>query len=180
MTTPATDKITRTFGRAYISAYGSSKSFEAAIQTIANGLQAGKIWNQEFQDAKSRIASGCEHAQHISSDGARTRGSHRSFGDCRDNIGYAFSMNQAAKMSRELKKLGKRTPDVITDGIANYIATLDQIDAIWKWLQSVKPIIVKGRKPNENKTEAQIVIELKNTGICAICNHRQKLSEGRL
>src|SRR5271154_4715325 len=179
MTTPATDKITRTFGRAYISAYGSSKSFEAAIQTIANGLQAGKIWNQEFIDAKSRIASGCEHAQHIAADGARKRGD-RSYGDCRDNIGYAFGRNQAAKRSRDLKKLAKRIPAVLNPGTAEYILTLDQIDTIWKWLQSVKPIIVKGRRPNENKTEAQIAIELRNTGMCAICDRRQKLAEDKM
>jgi len=179
MAIPATDKITCTFDKKYINdSFGSGVRFEAALHVVAAGIQAGKIWNQEFQLAKGRIASGCEHAQHISSGDARKRGE-RHF-DCRDQIGYAFGMNQAAKMSRELKKLGKREPEILTAGIEYYIATLDQIDAIWKWLQSVKPIIVKGRKPNENKTEAQIAADLKNTGICAICNHRQKLNEGRL
>src|SRR5271157_416783 len=175
---PATDLITTTFGKKYINEFGNGKKFEAALHAIQAGIEAGKIYNQEFQDAKSYVSGGCEHAQHISSDGARGRG--QRFGDCRDNIGYAFGMNQAAKMSRELKKLGKRFPELFTTGIENYVVTLDQIDAIWKWLQSVKPIIVKGRKPNENKTEAQIAAELSNTGVCAICNHRQKLNEGRL
>ena len=182
---PATNLITATFGKKYINEFGSGKSFEAGLHTVAAGIQAGKIYNQEFQTAKGRIGSGCEHAQHIASDGARERGADGvtkwyGSGDVRNLIGYAFSMNQAAKMSRLLKKLQKRSPEAITEGIENYVATLDQIDAIWKWLQSVKPIIVKGRRPNENKTEAQIAAELNNTGMCAICNHRQKLNEGRL
>jgi len=182
---PATNLITATFGKKYINEFGSGKSFEAGLHAVAACIQAGKIYNQEFQTAKGRIGSGCEHAQHIASDGARERGADGvtkwyGSGDVRNLIGYAFSMNQAAKMSRLLKKLQKRSPEAITEGIENYIATLDQIDAIWKWLQSVKPIIVKGRRPNENKTEAQIAAELNNTGMCAICNHRQKLNEGRL
>src|SRR5271156_1455937 len=181
MAIPATNLITATFGKKYISDYGGgSKPFEIALHTIEAGIQAGKIWNQEFQDAKSNVSSGCEHAQHIASSFATNKSRRGSYYDCRDNIGYAFGMNQAAKMSRELKKLGKKNPDILTSGITAYIETLDQIDAIWKWLQSVKPIIVKGRRPNENKTEAQIAIELRNTGLCAICDCRQKLDEGKM
>jgi hypothetical protein len=90
------------------------------------------------------------------------------YDDCRDNIGYAFQMNQAAKMSRSLKKL---SADKITLGITEYITTLDQIDAVWKWLQSVKPIIMKGRKPAENPKP----IDITNTGHCAVCEDRFKL-----
>src|SRR5271154_287463 len=163
MAIPATDKITCTFDKKYINdSFGSGVRFEAALHVVAAGIQAGKIWNQEFQLAKGRIASGCEHAQHISSDGARKRGE-RHF-DCRDQIGYAFGMNQAAKMSRELKKLGKREPEILTAGIAAYIETLDQIDSVWKWLQSVKSIIVKGRKPSVTKTPEQVELEMENTG----------------
>jgi hypothetical protein len=42
----------------------------------------------------------------------------------------------------------------------------------------MKPIIKKGRKPNQNKTEAQIAEENFNTGVCAICGRRQKLEHG--
>jgi len=177
MATPATDKITSTFAKKYVSAYTSGHMFVAALKTIEGGIEAGKIYNQEFINAKSWVASGCEHAQHIASDPARGKDRTRSHGDCRDNIGYAFGMNQAAKMSRELKKLTEKSPDTLTVGIAEYIETLDQIDAIWKWLQSVKSIIVKGRKPNVNKTPAQIAEEMENTGNCAICERRQKLSK---
>jgi len=175
MSIPATDKISATFPQKYINTFRNGDQFHNALHTIQSGIDAGKIYNQEFKDAKDWIANGCEHAQHVAANGAR--GGSRSFGDCRDNIGYAFSMNQAAKLSRELKKLQKRSPEKITSGIVEYVATLDQIDAVWKWLQSVKPIIVKGRKPNVvNKTQEQIEAELTNTGHCAICGRRQKLS----
>lgn len=176
MATPATGKITATFGRKYVSAFAYARQFEAALKTIEAGLQSGKIWNQEFQDAKSWVAHGCEHAQHVAAGDARKGG--RSYGDARDSIGYAFQMNQAAKASRELKKLAKRIPGVLNPGTAEYIMTLDQIDGVWKWLQSVKPVIVKGRKPSAEKTPGQIAEEMANTGRCCICEGRQKLSQG--
>jgi hypothetical protein len=178
MAIPATDKISSTFGTPYIrDTFRNGDRFTASLRTIEDGLQAGKIWNQEFLAAKSWIADACEHAQHIAADEARRKrqpfnaATTVSYGDCRDDIGYAFQMNQAAKLSRNLKKLAKRIPDVLSPGIAEYILTLDQIDAVWKWLQSVKPIIVKGRKPAENPKPEDIT----NTGHCAICEVRFKL-----
>jgi hypothetical protein len=173
MAIPATDKIIATFGSPYIrdTYQRHTDHFTASLRTIEEGIQAGKIWNQEFLAAKSWIAGGCEHAQHISSDAARGEERTRSYGDCRDDIGYAFSMNQAAKMSRNLKKLWRRLPGTFTQGIVGYVEVLDQIDALWKWLQSVKPLIVKGRKPPENPTP----VDITNTGHCAVCEARFKL-----
>jgi len=173
MAIPATDKIIATFGTPYIrdTYHRHTDRFTASLRTIEEGIQAGKIWNQEFLAAKSWISDGCEHAQHIASDPARGEDRTRSHGDCRDDIGYAFSMNQAAKMSRNLKKLWKRYPDTFTQGIVGYVEVLDQIDALWKWLQSVKPMIVKGRKPAENPTP----VDTTNTGHCAVCEARFKL-----
>ena len=167
---PATDKIKATFSTPYIrSAFVRGDMFDAALRTIEEGLAEGKIYNQEFIAAKDWIARGCEHAQHISSDGAREE-SFRNLpgGDVRHDIGYAFQMNQAAKASRNLKKL---SPEDFTPGIAEYVATLDQIDGLWKWLQSVKPIIVKGRKPNPNPKP----VDTTNMGTCAICEEAHKL-----
>jgi hypothetical protein len=77
-------------------------------------------------------------------------------------------------MSRNLKKL---SADKMTDGIQDYIATLDLIAEWFQFLKSFKPIIKKGRRPNVNKTEAMIAEENFNTGVCAICACRQKLDD---
>jgi hypothetical protein len=177
MAIPSTDLIQKTFPTPYIrSPFTSGDRFKASLVTVQDGLDAGKIYNQEFQNAKSYIGSGCEHAQHIAADGARDRNARYNEGDPRWDIGYAFQMNQAAALSRRLKKL---SPENITPGIQGYIATLDQIDGVWKWLQTVKPIIVKGRKPNvTNKTPEQIEAEFAHTGHCCVCTRRQKLSVG--
>jgi hypothetical protein len=177
MAIPSTDLIQKTFPTPYInSGFTQGDRFNAALRTIQEGLDAGKIYNQEFQNAKHYVSGGCEHAQHIAADGARDRNARYDNSDPRHDIGYAFGMNQAAKLSRRLKKLNAAN---ITPGIQNYINTLDQIDDAWKWLQSVKPIIVKGRKPNvTNKTPEQIEAEFRNTGHCCICTRRQKLSNG--
>lgn len=162
---PSTDKISATFDKVYISPFTSGEMFHASLRTIQSGIEAGEIYNPEFQSAKSWIARGCEQSQHIAAELAQNG---QRYGDCRDDIGYAFNMNQAAKLSRNLKKL---SADKITPGIIDYIATLDQIDAVWKWLQTVKPIIKKGRKPAANPKP----IDLTNTAHCAICEKRFKL-----
>ena len=172
MAIPATDLIQKTFSTPYIqSPFMRGDMFEAALRTVQEGLDAGKIYNQEFQTAKHFIAGGCEHAQHIAADGARDRNARYNEGDPRWDIGYAFQMNQAAALSRRLKKL---SPENITPGIQAYIDTLDQIDGVWKYLQSVKPIIVKGRKPNPNPKP----VDTTNMGTCAICEKKWKLSRG--
>src|SRR5580658_2825526 len=177
--TPATDKISVTFSTPYIRhGYTQGDRFALAVATLDAAKTAGVIWNQEFQDAKSYISSGCEHAQHISAGKARTEKEQILYkilpsSDPRHDIGYAFGMNQAAKLARRLKKL---PADQKTAGLVTYIETLDQINELFQFLKSFKPIIKKGRKPNvTNKTAAQIAEEIANTGICTICQNRQKL-----
>lgn len=61
MAIPATDLITKTFGTKYISSgYTQGDRFNASLVTVQDGLDAGKIYNQEFQNAKSYIGGGCE------------------------------------------------------------------------------------------------------------------------
>jgi len=54
--------------------------------------------------------------------------------------------------------------------------TLDQIDAMFKWLKTFKAIIKKGRRPSAEPKAADVT----NTGLCAICEQRQKLDHHRL
>lgn len=182
MTTPATNRITATFSipeyAPLNNPFTRGARFDAAFVILSAGLVEGKIWNVEFQDAKSVIADGCEHAQHVAAHNARewqADGGAKFFtsGDARNEIGYAFGMNQAAKLSRRLKKLGWSET---TPGIATYIETLDQIAAINVYLKQFKAIIVKGRRP-QVKTEEQLAEELANLGTCAICGHMQKLDD---
>lgn len=178
--TPATDKITATFPTPEYARINNpfkrGARFDAAFVTLSNALAAGKIWNVEFQDSKSVIADGCEHAQKVAANGAhewQPEGGVKYFpiGDVRNEIGYAFGMNQAAKLSRNLKKL--KGSD-LTTGIQTYIATLDQIAAINEYLKQFKAIIVKGRRPVE-KTPEQIAEDMANLGTCCICLRAHKL-----
>jgi hypothetical protein len=179
--TPATDKISVTFSTPYIRhGYTQCDRFALAVATLDAAKTAGEIYNQEFQDAKSYISSGCEHAQHIAAGKARTEKEQILYkilpsSDPRHDIGYAFGMNQAAKLARRLRKLDLAD---ISFELMDYIVTLEQINEWFQFLKSFKPIIKKGRKPNQNKTEAQIAAENFNTGVCAICGHRQKLEHG--
>jgi hypothetical protein len=154
--------------------FASSARFDAALQTLAAGKTAGEIWNVEFNDAKYYISHACEHAQEEAAHEAhdwQPEGGIVHYDDARRDIGYAFGMNQAAKLSRNLKKL---SADKMTPRIEAYIAVLDEIAAMFVYLQSFKSIIKKGRRPVQ-KTEEQLRDETFNTGVCAICANRQKL-----
>lgn len=178
MGTPATDKIAVTFSTPYIRhGYTQGDRFALAVAQLDAAKTSGEIYNQEFQNAKSYISSGCEHAQHIAAGKARTEKEQILYkilpsSDPRHDIGYAFGMNQAAKLARRLRKLD---PADISLELMDYIVTLEQINEWFQFLKSMKPIIKKGRKPNVNKTEAMIAEENFNTGVCAICANRQKL-----
>lgn len=140
-------------------------------------LTAGKIWNTEYQDWAGWVKQGCEHAQHVASDGRgkwdNNDGRTPSWpqGDPRWDIGYAFQPNQAASLLRRLKKL---SPADIIPPIKNYMDVLEEIAGVWVYLQQFKSIIVKGRKPNPNAVEP----DLSNTGHCPICGKLQKLGAG--
>lgn len=163
---PEVNLILATAEKVYIRSGHNMDRFRASLAALEAALLAGKVWNQEFISHKSNISRATEHAQHIAADATRTRG--QRYGDVRDEIGYAFQMNQAAKLSRSLKKLPAA---LLTPEIQLYIDTLDQITALWDYLKQFKPLIIKGRKPSENHKEPDIT----NTGICAACECRQKL-----
>jgi hypothetical protein len=165
---PQHNLILVTADKVYIRSGHPMERFQEALEQLEACLQAGKVWNQEFQDYKSNISRACEHAQHIASDACDRRTHHN---DARDEIGYAYGMNQAAKLSRNLKKL---PADKITPAIQTYIDTLDQITGLWNYLAQFKPLIVKGRKPAENPKE----VDESNMGTCTCCGKLQKL-DGR-
>lgn len=167
MTIPAHNLILTTADKVYIQWPHKMDRFTAALEQLEGCLQAGKVWNQEFIDLKSHVSRACEHAQHIASDACDRRTQH---GDARDDIGYAFQMNQAAKLSRNLKKL---SADKITPAIQNYIDTLDQITGLWNYLGEFKPLIVKGRKPSESPKP----VDETNMGTCTCCGRLQKLDQ---
>jgi hypothetical protein len=167
MSIPATDKIVATAATKHITHSFDVSRFKGALRSLEIGQQMGKIYNMEFENAKYWIAQGTEHAQHIAAEKARTDKVY-SDADPRGDIGYAFCMNQAASLARRLRKLDSK---LITPGIQSYLETLDQIAAVYIWLKSFKPIIVKGRKPNPNAPPP----DLTNMATCAICFRQQKL-----
>lgn len=146
--------------------------FQEAVALLESAVAAQKIWNTEFEDAKYWIAKAIEHAQDVMAEGTDARSNHFSYtsGDARKDIGSAYSMNQAAPLNRRLKKLPKED---VTPSIQAYIETLDEITSVWELIKSVKPFIVKGRKPNPNAVPVEI--DRKNTGTCAICMKNTKL-----
>jgi len=155
------------------------RTFDSAIACLNNALEQKKIWNVELNDAKFRLSSGVDRAcEKIVARHRATRGSNYHYEKWQDDFSMYCGLNQAAGRIRRLVKVFGITPkNAIID---DYLAALTEVVLIWKAITMLKPFVVKGRRPNETKTEAQIAADLHNTGICAICGRRQKLEEKKM
>lgn len=154
----------------------SAQSFSSALACLNSGLEAKKIWNVEVNDAKFTLSNGVNRALDVIIDRWRAEraGSHE-YAEWQNDFSSYCSFNQA---SGRIKRLTKNAPHTVV--VCHYIEALQEVASIWNLIQSLKPYIVKGRRPSENKTETQIADELSNTGICAICDRRQKLDAGKM
>lgn len=154
----------------------SAQSFETALACLNSGLETKKIWNVEINDAKFTLSNGVDRGlENIMSRWYKARPANHQYAEWQNDFSSYCGFNQASGRIKRLSKSAPKTPLVI-----EYLAALQEVVAIWNLIQALKPYIVKGRRPNENKTEAQLAVELKNTGICAICSNRQKLDAGKM
>ena len=150
----------------------SGRSFDLAIGTLNSALIDKKIWNVEITDAKFTLSNGVNLALGVMYDRYLGKGGRTNYEPWTSDLSMYCSFNQAAG---RIKRLHKNAPK--TQIVSDFIAAYQEVDAIWKAICELKPLIVKGRRPNENKTEAQVAVELRNTGVCAICDRRQKLDD---
>lgn len=149
------------------------QSVQNALDTLNRGLEEKKIYNVEINDAKFSISSAIDDALSVITN-RMDRGVGYRYEPWENDFSSYCSFNQAAGRIKRLTKNGPTDPKFIAI-VADYIEALKEVDAIWKAICELKPVIVKGRRPNQNKTEEQIAEELCQTGVCAICAHTQKL-----
>jgi hypothetical protein len=152
------------------------RAFDLALETLNTGLEAKQIWNVEVGNAKFTLSNGIDRALGSLCDRYRSsRGNEYRYESWQDDFSGYCAFNQAAGRGRRLTKVFGFTPS--NPVIADYITALAEVADIWVLIQSLKPFIQKGRRPSQNKTEAQIADELVNTGVCAICGNRQKFGD---
>jgi len=150
------------------------ESFVRAVETLNRGLAEKEIWNVELNDAKFTLSNAVDRALGIIWNRWLDARDHE-YEDWQDDFSSYCSFNQAAGRIRRLSKNAPKSK-VMQD----YIFALGEVVEIWHAIQCLKPHIKKGRRPNQNKTEEQVALELKNTGVCAICNCRQKLDADKI
>jgi hypothetical protein len=152
------------------------ESFVRAIEILNKGLADKEIWNVELNNAKFTLSNAVDRALSITCDRHRSaRTGDYVYEKWHDDFSGYCSFNQAAG---RIKRLTKNAPK--TKVVQDYIEALKEVDVLWKAICELKPLIKKGRRPNQNKTEAQIAADLKNTGVCAICGNRQKLDADKV
>jgi hypothetical protein len=145
-------------------------SFVRAIDTLNKGLAEKEIWNVEINDAKFTLGNAVNRALEIIYSRWLDGKGRTNYEEWTNDLSSFCSFNQAAGRIKRLTKKAPKTPVV-----EEFLAAYQEVDSIWKAICELKPLIKKGRRPTQNKTEAQIAIELRQTGECAICLRRQKL-----
>jgi hypothetical protein len=150
--------------------------FTEGLGTLSKAIAARKIWNVEFNDLKSNLGYCVDHAMSKLSGQLRdAKPKSNPWEEYWNDVSGWCGFNQASGRIKRLTKVFGITPK--NELMGTYLAALAEVAAMNVAIKSLKPFIVKGRRPNENKTEEKIAEELSNTGVCAICAHRQKLDD---
>lgn len=144
--------------------------FTEAKEMIEQGLADQKIWNTEYQLAKDRLSASAEHVMDAASEPWRE--AHRGVWpqwDDKDPRWAVVYHPQFLNVPGAVKKLLKYK-DMDAD-FSHFYEVLVEVAKVAELVKSVKPYIVKGRKPPEHPRE----IDLTNTGLCSVCGKRHKL-----
>lgn len=146
--------------------------FESSLKALEQGVADKKMWNADYENFKYWVNEGCEKALDKAADPWHelARAGQRppyNANDPRFNIGYMLSPLHARSFLNKLKKYaGEPAVDA-------YIAILEEVAPVGELMKTLKPYIVKGRKPNPNPGPGP---DLSNTGTCPVCMKIQKLS----
>lgn len=153
------------------------QNLHTAIETMTAAVAAKEIYNVEYKDSYQDISRAVEEAFdcHSSQHREEFRAERQSW-DATDPRMYLWYHPSFANVSGALKKLVKKFEGK-DQQVDAFLPVLREAVALLELCKSAKPFIKKGRRPNINKTEADIAAENFNTGVCAICGHRQKLDD---
>jgi hypothetical protein len=171
MKTISTPKIIAALKPAY------AERFQKALTVLERGLDDHHIWNADFNDAKDSLSRCMEQAMSVAAEPfyAQRRAevaANRYSNDPRYDISGYMTYISAPKLLRRLEKANFDNPI-----ISEYMEYLRELVQIGVLIKEVKHYIEKGRKPNViNKTPEELAAEIANTGICCICQRRQKLN----
>lgn len=160
----------------YLQKFGETKIL------LEDCVAAKHIWNVEFEEAKHFFSSVCEAAMNTVKDAFHKtlpQGSYSQY-ELEHEIGYMFSPHLAGSYVKKINGWLKRKK--ITDNVQlqDVLALFGEVAALYAQLNSTKPYIEKGRKPNPNAPQP----DLSHTGHCGICqahgSHVTKLGSGNV
>jgi hypothetical protein len=136
------------------------------------------IWNVEFEEVKHFFSSVCEGAMEVVKNDY-----HKTFPtieyhqlEFEHEVGYMFSPHLAGSYIRKIEGWLRRKRIIDNPQLQQLLSTFGEVASLYAQLNSVKPFIEKGRKPNPDAVEP----DLSHTGTCAICNRTIKLGPGNV
>jgi hypothetical protein len=140
------------------------------------------IWNVEFEEAKHFFSSVCEASMDTVKDAHRKTIPTANYAQFENEheVGYMFSPHLAGSYVKKINGWLKRKKITDNTQLQNLLALFGEVAALYAQLNSTKPYIEKGRKPNPNAIQP----DLSHTGHCGICQahsgitHVTKLGQG--
>jgi hypothetical protein len=144
--------------------------FETSVVALNEGIQRKHVWNVDYEDAKHWLGRVWEEVSNSLYNQYYPCGGSEIYRTWSDNDPrHNLPVNQLSYAPGYVKKLKavKKAPE-----LKPYLQALEEAAVLAELLKTVKPFIVKGRKPSENPVEKDVT----NTGICPVCMKRQKLT----
>src|SRR5579863_143857 len=144
------------------------KVLHESIKGMEQALAAGVIYNTEYKDAYGYMSRAAEEAFDAAT--ASFRGDRQQW-EQNDPRWYTVYHPGFANVGGAIKKLLKfKGKEPRVDAL---LPALEEAQQLLELTKKLKPLIKKGRKPNPN----YVPPDETNTGKCAICQHRQKLTK---
>lgn len=139
---------------------------------LYKAMENEKIYNPDFQSLKSGLNREFDKLRDHYIEPFRGLGNAPDSGVIWDT---GYSLHEA---NASLKRLQKRCGEIAPERQQAFGELLDLYEearGVWHMIQTIKPFIVKGRKPSDKprKTPPRT---LDNTGTCAVCGQNVKMS----
>lgn len=152
------------------------------LEIIEASLEAGVIYNTEFQTVKSDVNRTLERMWSERVDqvylGVDYDSRDAEFGEARALYGMDCcpSIHTFENRVRKVAKIAAKCDHAL---VADAAALLEEVRPVVEKMVALKEMIVKGRRPSANprKTPERT---LDNTGTCAICGKNVKLKDGKI
>jgi hypothetical protein len=144
----------------YFQTFGEMKDL------LDKSVAARHIWNVEVEEIKHFFSRVCDDAMKVAKNAYHETLPKNSYSLTHEHeVGYMFSPHLAGSYIKKINGWLKRKQIIDNPELQHVLAVFGEVAALYAQLNSTKPYVEKGRKPNPNAPPP----DLSHTGHCGIC-----------